>query len=329
LIWTPRIELINRSGFSTLEEELIEIVNIKDKGVYVIQHLMYQGGVNSSMDLRRFPFDEQKMEFILRSEDFSRQMVVICPTDEQRTDMRRFIDHHVSLHDFHIIGMRAMEASHCYAMLKEIEGEESAMYSDVRIQIHVHRKSGYYLNKVWAQYNIISIMDLFCIFLPYYDIKDRDNIALVLFLTAVALSFTSSSDLPRISYRTRLDNFVFISYILYMLIFMSNFTLYRLTWFVYTDGTAEELAAVYEIAQTLTYVIYGAIAGMLVVLNIWFMWPYLNLRKMLKVSGEHGSGGGGHDGHGHDDGGHGHDDPAAGSGGGGRTRGTHDQEHKE
>jgi len=279
-VWTPELEIINRAGDDNLEEEMREVVQIKGRGVFVIQHMAFKGDLGVQMDLAQFPFDDQNLTTVIRSRDFGRDVVEVVSSPQQNMDMGHYIDSRVNSPDFHIKKLCSTNGEHIYQHLTEVQGTESSRYSNLSIDLHVRRKSGYYLNKVWLQFNIIAVMDLFCLLLVYNDINDRNTIALTLFLTAVALSFATAGDLPRISYRTRLDNFVFLQYVLTLFIYVQNFVLYRLTvnYNVGDDQYNDIGNNATIVASVILLTFFGAI-------NAWFLSGHRRFTRFVQDPG--------------------------------------------
>jgi hypothetical protein len=199
---------------------------IPGQGPFVIQHSVFKGSVSAPMSLKQFPFDQQVLPVKFRSYMYPLEDCVLFASERDAQSMMQCLDKRMSSTEFHIRHLRAVQDAIVYPMLAEIEGEKRATYCEYRLEFLLERKPSYYMHKVWLQFNFITVMDFFCALLIQYAIGDRNSVALTLFLTAVALSFAVAGDLPKISYRTRMDSFILANYFILFTIFVSNFFVY-------------------------------------------------------------------------------------------------------
>eukprot|EP00475_Leptophrys_vorax_P039147 TRINITY_DN7013_c0_g1_i1.p1 TRINITY_DN7013_c0_g1~~TRINITY_DN7013_c0_g1_i1.p1 ORF type:complete len:425 (-),score=126.02 TRINITY_DN7013_c0_g1_i1:114-1388(-) len=225
-IWTPHIELVNAGDGGSVDEEAREVVCIPGEGPYIIQHNTFKGPVSTPMDLKQFPFDRQILPIKFRSSLYPEEDCELWASEADQKSMLQCLDARFASTEFYIRELKAKQDTVLYPMLAEIEGETRATYCEYRLEFLVERKPAYYMHKVWLQFNFIAVMDFFCAMLLEFDIGNRNTVALTLFLTAVALSFAVAGDLPKISYRTRMDTFIIMNYLVMFVVFMSNFFVY-------------------------------------------------------------------------------------------------------
>jgi hypothetical protein len=245
------------------------VEQIPGEGIFIILHFDFKGAVSANMNLKRFPFDEQIVALKFRSSLYPESDVVLVAEDKDKESMMRCKDPRVQSSEFEIRNICAAQKTHLYPMLAEIEGKERATYSEYRIEFDLRRKSGYYMNKIWVQFNFIMVMDLLCFLLLPSEIGDRNSVALTLFLTAVALSFAIAGDLPKISYLTRIDAFIIWNYILLFLIYIQNFFVYR--WF----DDPEEIMGNLNLSSLISYASLALIISIWIISNIWFAYPLI------------------------------------------------------
>jgi hypothetical protein len=272
-IWTPQLELVNSGDGAEISEEAREVVCIPGQGPFVIQHNVFKGPVSCPMDLKQFPFDRQILPIKFRSALFPLEDCVLVASESDQKSMMQCLDDRFASTEFYIRELRAIQDEVLYPMLAEIEGETRATYCEYRMEFLVERKPAYYMHKVWLQFNFIAVMDFFVAMLMQYAIGDRNSVALTLFLTAVALSFAVAGDLPKISYRTRMDTFIIMNYLIMFGVFISNFFIYH--WYDEAEDTPT-----YQTIPTALQIAFGVV----IVLtwlgnNVWFSFPIFFLGR--------------------------------------------------
>jgi len=91
---------------------------------------------------------------------------------------------------------------------------------------------------------------------------DRMGITLTLFLTAVAFQFVIEGNLPKISYRTRMDILVSTNYFWILFSFIENLVMWQLSLKI----DEHELWKI-NVGCVITYYIGGTLG------YAWFLWP--------------------------------------------------------
>jgi heme/copper-type cytochrome/quinol oxidase subunit 4 len=271
-MWVPVIELVNAADDGEISEEAREVVTIPGEGPYVIVHNVFRGSVSAPMDLKQFPFDRQILPLKFRSANFPIEDCVLVVSDEASKSMIRSLDPRCANPEFTIKAVYAVSDKVLYPMLAEIEGETRATYCEYRIEFLLERKPSYYMDKVWVQFNFIAVMDFFVAMLLQGAIGDRNSVALTLFLTAIALSFAVAGDLPKISYRTRMDTFILLNYANLFLIYVSNFFVYF--WY---DQSGDPM---WQTTPSAVQTVFGVFVVLIWVLsNVWFVLPLFFMKR--------------------------------------------------
>ena len=85
-------------------------------------------------------------------------------------------------------------------------------FSEVHYQLRLRRDPSYYLNKIVSGIVFLCVMNLFLFLLDASD-SNRLAVGATVFLAIVAYLFLVSSDVPKVAYATKLDNFIQFSMI--------------------------------------------------------------------------------------------------------------------
>eukprot|EP00475_Leptophrys_vorax_P028497 TRINITY_DN4123_c1_g1_i1.p1 TRINITY_DN4123_c1_g1~~TRINITY_DN4123_c1_g1_i1.p1 ORF type:complete len:428 (+),score=106.59 TRINITY_DN4123_c1_g1_i1:68-1285(+) len=287
-MWTPNIELVNQGEDSEIDVEAREVVNIPGHGVYIILHMQYKGDVSVDLDLRQFPFDRLTIPLKFRSAtmcDLDVKMV-LDPSRQSGNLMETCMDENVWDEEFAVRSMRCMVDTHNYPMIGELEGASHANFSEFRIELKLERNPGFVMNKVWIPFTFLTVMDFFCLMLLEYDIGNRNNISLTLFLTAVALKFSVSSFLPKISYQTRLDVYIIWIYAIMAFIYFQNFfvfILYGADTFLSVSMGGQVPTRYLTDSHLMQKVTLGIALAVYVMVNLWFVFPGFFYGKQFRV----------------------------------------------
>jgi hypothetical protein len=282
-IWTPEIEIINCGGDDgELTQDAREIVNIPGKGQFVIMHMMYKGDIQLNLDMKEFPFDRMSIPIKFRSALYPASELVMKFDGDSLLDLNNLMptcmDQRVEHPEFYIRCLQAYSIRHVYPMIAELEGENHATYCEFRIELFLERKFGFCLNKVWIPFTFILIMDLCCYLLLQSDISNRNNIGLTLFLTAVALKFAVSDNLPKISYQTRMDKYILCIYGIMATIYVQNYVVYRF----YGLENLEIESVLDDKLSSLQKGFIAFIMAVIGIINVWFLYPLLHVGKPSK-----------------------------------------------
>jgi len=106
--------------------------------------------------------------------------------------------------------------------------------------------------------------------IPSDDLAGRSGVAVTLFLSAVAFQFVVSSMIPKTSYNTAMDNFMFMTYIYSFAPLLESVIVFNLQKTGYND-----------IAQTFDYVAIPVFATTFAAFCIIF--SYLGKRKITRT----------------------------------------------
>jgi len=112
----------------------------------------------------------------------------------------------VKLEEWNISGIQVGERTKHYSF-------EDRDYSQVRVEIQLVRNYSYYLSKILMILVFIVACSWIVFFLPPDDLAGRTGISVTLFLAAITFSFVIGTNLPKISYQTYIDQYLFMNYL--------------------------------------------------------------------------------------------------------------------
>lgn len=85
-------------------------------------------------------------------------------------------------------------------------------YSQIRVEIGIERAYGYYLMKVMVLLLLLVMQSWVVFVFNVEDLEGRAVTTVTLFLAAVAFNFIISATLPKVSYMTKMDIYLLVSY---------------------------------------------------------------------------------------------------------------------
>jgi len=201
-IWTPQIVVINRNGG---EQLLARIARVdKDGNVNIIQR--YVGDLTSDLDFSNFPFDTQELHFI---------MAAVGPDAE---DIKFELDNDTT-------GQRDFFSTEGWS-IKLVEGKSSneniKTWGNAPIRtlhrmdfmLTAERDRGYYIWKVIVPLCLIVLMAWAVFWIDPKHLGPQVGLSTATVFTLIAYRFSIGFSLPKVSYFTRMDNFVLFSTIL-------------------------------------------------------------------------------------------------------------------
>ncbi len=201
-IWTPTIAVINRNGGDQLLDKIARVdpdgnVNIKQR---------YVGEITSDLDFSNFPFDDQVLHFILAAVGPDAQDIVF-ELDKDTTGQRDKFSAEgwtINLVD----GVTNTERIKTWG--------ESPIYNLHRIdfRLEAQRDKAYYVWKVIAPLCLIVLMAWAVFWIDPKHLGPQVGLSTATVFTLIAYRFAIGFNLPKVSYFTRMDNFVLLSTIL-------------------------------------------------------------------------------------------------------------------
>jgi len=229
-MWTPRNEFKNLFGevVSSFEpafyinpdmSSYLDLERAKH-GVGLLPYIEYDqrfiANFKTKLDLHKFPFDQQSVHMVIESEITDRLGMIFKPATAD-------FDTSMLTDGFEVTEWDIMEVSHdeygsFYALFNQT-------YSSFSIDLRLNRQPDYYLNRMVSGCVMLVYMCV-AIFMLVPDCPDRMMGTITVFLALVAFVFTNGENLPKVSYLTRIDSFMFWSFILVFIMMFLHAVVY-------------------------------------------------------------------------------------------------------
>jgi hypothetical protein len=211
-VWTPQVLIANEIGL--VRKTLPEILEVKGDGT-VTYRQRYVGPFSQPMKLHDFPFDRHTFTIQLASVQASPDEIVFIPRDDfivAGLKDASGIASNISLPDWDIIDYYARSAPYELAPQKVLAG--------YKFEFVAKRHSGHYVLKVIFPLALIVFMSWAVFWIDPENFSTQVNVAITSMLTLIAYRFAVDAMIPKVSYMTKLDMFIFVSMILVFLSFL-------------------------------------------------------------------------------------------------------------
>ncbi len=175
-----------------------------------------QANLNSQIDLRRFPFDKQKMEIILEDKKNAIDKLIYVPLKEQSG-----IDKSIAFAGWNIDGWRAESSKHDYPVYNET-------YSQYIFTVDISRIAFNSFIKTFLPVIFILMVVLFSFLLDPDKITTRIGMAGSSLVAAVMFHISITNQIPPVGYMTFADKFMGLSYLVLLSSFIINIGMLQL-----------------------------------------------------------------------------------------------------
>jgi hypothetical protein len=201
-IWAPQFIVINRNAG---EQLLARIARVDKEGNVNIEH-RYVGDLTSDLDFTDFPFDTQELHFILAA--------VGPDADEITFEL-----------DIDTTGQRDKFSAEGWS-INLVDGKsnneaiktwgDSPMHSihSMDFRLEADRDRGFYIWKVITPLCLIVLMAWAVFWIDPMHLGPQVGLSTATVFTLIAYRFSIGFSLPKVSYFTRMDNFVLFSTVL-------------------------------------------------------------------------------------------------------------------
>jgi hypothetical protein len=196
-VWHPELAVLNQRE---LRPALPEQVRVSPDGA-VLYRQRYQGTLASPLDLRQFPFDQQRPSIGIAVLQGARP-VVLHPDPQRTGRMPRF-----SIAGWDVEVGRMESDS-----FEPIEDE--VRLPRATLPLTAERDVGYYVWKLFVPLGLIVFMAWTVFFIGHDQMGPRIGISTAAIFTLIAFQFSLGRILPPISYLTRADLFALGSSVL-------------------------------------------------------------------------------------------------------------------
>ncbi|MCB0727184.1 MAG: hypothetical protein KDD00_06945 [Ignavibacteriae bacterium] len=206
-IWDPFLTFSNRLNLS---KSFPDNYTIKNDGTVLYLQRIY-GDFTQRFLLEDFPFDEQNFNIRIIDITLNPNEVILEPDSLLQSG----ISNNLELSDW-TINSWSFENSPYVIMNGQPET------SSLRFSINAKRESGYYLLIFMIPLILIIMMSLMAFWLPSNLSASQITVGTTSMLTLIAYRFIVTSELPKISYMTRMDVFILGSSILIFLTLLES-----------------------------------------------------------------------------------------------------------
>lgn len=201
-IWSPTIIVINQNGGEQLLEWLARVdskgnVNVKQR---------YVGQLTSDLDFADFPFDDQLLHFIL------------APVGPDSNDITFEVDIDATgqRDKFSAEGwsIKLIDADINTELLKTLGNKSMHKLLRLDFRLKAERDKAYYVWKVIIPLCLIVFMAWAVFWIDPKHLGPQIGLSTATVFTLIAYRFSIGFSLPKVSYFTRMDNFVLLSTVL-------------------------------------------------------------------------------------------------------------------
>ena len=201
-IWSPAIVDINRNEGENLFDEVARVdaqgnVNMKQR---------YVGELTSDLDFSDFPFDTQEIYFVMVAHGPDAADIVF-EVDNDYTGSRD----HFSIEGWDVNLIGGVSTSE---QIKTWGSLPTRSFARIDFTLLAERDRPYYLWKVIAPLCLIVLMAWAVFWIDPKHLGPQVGLSTATVFTLIAYRFSIGFNLPKVSYFTRLDAFVFFSTLL-------------------------------------------------------------------------------------------------------------------
>ena len=212
--WWPQLVLSN--GVGTIPLQSVSLRISPDGTLLFIQEI--SAVVESPMDLRRYPFDQQKLRAIFEPLAYYATEVKLV----SGPDMTDLPERPVHVAGWELRDLRA-------EVHIDQDDNSDAQFSQLIVTLDMHRKPGFTLWFIFVPFSLIVLLSHSVFWMKRDSMGIRMDILFIGLLTIVAYQSLAVSSLPSIAYFTLINGFVYVGYITMAASIVSNIRLDRLT----------------------------------------------------------------------------------------------------
>jgi hypothetical protein len=197
-VWNPRFQILNQQR---TWRTLPRVVEVTPDGS-VTQRGRAWGSFSQPLDLRKFPFDTQRISIILTTAGFEGDEVKLLPgTSSGIADA-------LSIADWRLTDWKITTDV-------PIPGPPDASDVDgIALVLTLERLKAYYWLKVIAPLILIVAMSWAVFWIDPKELGTKISITITAMLTLIAYRFAIGASLPPVSYLTKMDWFILLSTVL-------------------------------------------------------------------------------------------------------------------
>jgi hypothetical protein len=247
-IWTPGVEIVNAQKLDDQEPPLCTVTS--DGTVYYARRVV--GLLNTPMDLRRFPFDRQQLNVILESSRYGTDDLTLVPDAEQSglgTD---------------IVPRGWAYDPLAWKVLKQPFAKTDQTYSRLIFSFEARRIPFYFIWKIILPTAIFVFLTWSIFWMQVHDVQTALLVSITILLTAVAFGNVTDSLLPKLGYRTWLDQFQLGSFLFIVVAVIEAITVQNLDLAGKTDR-AVRIRRILRVGYPVGYTVFCVVLSLLAI----------------------------------------------------------------
>lgn len=193
--WYPQVTLANAAG---QYESRAVTLKVKPDGTSTLLEAV-DATAKVQLNMRRYPFDRQRLEAIfgVLGVDSSQVVLETTPTSASIASIAK------SVPQWHLNGIGALIRSS-----QGTWGEDRHSFSNFVVTLDVTRMSFFIVRLVVVPLIVIVLLSFSVFWMDRSSVGDRISVSFIGILTAVAFQITMSELLPRIAYVTLINGFM-------------------------------------------------------------------------------------------------------------------------
>ena len=216
--WEPEWNIFNQQR----EVNIIDKSEPSGKPEERKMNVRVQVGCSCAVDLRRFPFDVQRLECVVRIPRVHKQLISVVRADPKRSGGPRSLQSGSSW----VAGINEFELAAVEAHVEYSEPGAANFKPEYRIALSLIRMPNTYLVQVAVPMYLITLFSFASFQIEAADgFESRFNQLLTIILTIVAFKFVVTQKLPTLPYQTDLDWFSNILFLFLSLVVLYNMLL--------------------------------------------------------------------------------------------------------
>ena len=197
--WFPQVVLVNESG---MYDKHGVVLRVQPDGTLTLVETV-DAAAEADLSLRRYPFDEQRLDAVFEVLGFDETEVVLKHESEARSPT----DPLIRMPQWVVKSIR-MSTRHRQAPYAGSAGVTSAFV----LSMDVERESFFMVRLVLFPLMLIVMLSWSVFWMDRSSLGDRINVSFIGILTAVAYQIVVSEILPHISYVTFMNGFLNLSF---------------------------------------------------------------------------------------------------------------------
>jgi hypothetical protein len=192
--FTPQTEIVNE--IARQESPSFDLVELR-RG-FCQRSRRLHSTLQVSYDLRRFPFDRQKLLVVVSDAQYSADQLSYAERPSV-SDIESEVRSEVS-------GWRVASEVEYSRNTRRFSGEEgSPPYDYATFSVSVERRAAFHVTKYFLPLFVVVIIGLCVFWIDPQDLNTQVSIGVTCLLAAIALQFAESGNLPAVSYLTLAD----------------------------------------------------------------------------------------------------------------------------